>query len=121
MGKLIDNHYYAIANKASLTLPKDLNAVDACTKGPHRRPDGHGLGQGEEGRKAREVRRRLLRRVRQPGGRCLSGANQRSSRIRLKGQLRSRRFSRRNPLTRTVAGLGRRPCSYSWSEPVLVC
>merc|ERR1711924_202349 len=23
--KLIDNHYYAIANKASLTLPKDLN------------------------------------------------------------------------------------------------
>merc|ERR1719265_1914770 len=26
--KLIDNHYYAIANKASLTLPKDLNPPD---------------------------------------------------------------------------------------------
>jgi nucleoside diphosphate kinase len=27
--KLIDNHYYAIANKASLTLPKDLNPPEA--------------------------------------------------------------------------------------------
>ena len=27
--KLIDNHYYAIANKASLTKPKDLNPPQA--------------------------------------------------------------------------------------------
>ena len=27
--KLIDNHYYAIANKASLTAPKDLNPPEA--------------------------------------------------------------------------------------------
>ena len=28
--KLIDNHYYAIANKASLTKPADLNPPDVC-------------------------------------------------------------------------------------------
>merc|ERR1712144_172314 len=31
--KLIDNHYYAIANKASLTLPKDLNPPEAKKAG----------------------------------------------------------------------------------------
>jgi nucleoside diphosphate kinase len=30
--KLIDNHYYAIANKASLTLPKDLNPPEEKQK-----------------------------------------------------------------------------------------
>jgi len=30
--QLIDNHYYAIANKASLTLPKDLNPPEAKIK-----------------------------------------------------------------------------------------
>jgi len=30
--KLIDNHYYAIANKASLTKPKDLNPPEDKTK-----------------------------------------------------------------------------------------
>ena len=39
--RLIDNHYYAIANKASLTLPKDLNppeekqvTTDLCSSVP---------------------------------------------------------------------------------------
>lgn len=28
---LIDNHYYAIANKASLTKPADLNPPEVCS------------------------------------------------------------------------------------------